>query len=960
MATNGDQSTPIQNTQRGGWWLLLLLLGGALAALCHEAFLPHRVHWSNDQPLGSLLDSSYQLPDVLLGHWSNLEWLGGSFPSSSPSISTLLLTFVGPHMFLKILLPFSMFLLGLGAWFFFRQSGFARPVCIVGALGAGLNMHYFSNGSWGLGTWAISAAMVFVALGIIVSPSIRPLWVKGALAGLAIGMIVMEGFDSGAIMTLYVGIFIIFYFLTTAPAVGKGIPKVLGVEALAVIFALLISSSTLYTLVGTQILGTGAEQNEAGKTDESALSAKWAFLKRLCGVDLGKAQWDFTTTFSLPKLETTRLFIPGLFGYRLQEYMTDTNKASAYWGKVGEDPHIDELESSDPQTRARSAASLGIQPEIQNVLAGDDLAAREQIMDQIRGFLQRRHTGSGDYTGVLVCLLALFGLFNSWRKINGPYSANERKFVWFWGIAALISLMAAWGRYSWLYQFIYHLPFINYFRNPIKFLHPLNICLIILSGYGLEALYRRYISGAAARAPNPPQSTTSWWQKADGFDKKWTIGTLLVLVASVIALLILSSSKGDLVRHLEHTGFSAELAPQIASFTVKEFVLYIVFFSASAGIVISVLSGIWTGRRAVWAWVFLGAIMILDLGHADLPWLRYYDYTKVYNMNPVVDFLRHQPWEHRVMSRLSPTGGYIPGEGNFVALCHWWLENDYMANNIESLEIDQAPRLPIIDGNMIGLFRPRSQEDWVSPLRLFRLTNTRYIFADARWTPIFNQVPEFKDSFRNVMLVDILPKREGEPIHDAGDLTVKTNDNGHIALIEFTKALPRAKLYANWQMADDAAALAKLNAPEFDPATTVLVATNTPIPQPAQAGADPGTVTITSYESKDVKLTANAKTPAVLLLNDRSADYWKVWVDQQPASILRCNYIMRGVFLPQGQHTIEFRFQPPLRWLYVSTSAFAVGLLLIGFVVFTQLTRRPAPVPAAGGKSSANQNRKAA
>ena len=42
---------------------------------------------------------------------------------------------------------------------------------------------------------------------------------------------------------------------------------------------------------------------------------------------------------------------------------------------------------------------------------------------------------------------------------------------------------------------------------------------------------------------------------------------------------------------------------------------------------------------------------------------------------------------------------------------------------------------------------------------------------------------------------------------------------------------------------------------------------------------------------------ANATTPAVLLLNDRITPEWRVWVDQKPAPLLRCNYLMRGVYL---------------------------------------------------------------
>ena len=36
-----------------------------------------------------------------------------------------------------------------------------------------------------------------------------------------------------------------------------------------------------------------------------------------------------------------------------------------------------------------------------------------------------------------------------------------------------------------------------------------------------------------------------------------------------------------------------------------------------------------------------------------------------------------------------------------------------------------------------------------------------------------------------------------------------------------------------------------------------------------------------------------------------------VTVDGQPAHLLRCNYIMRGVYLTPGRHSIEFRFRTP-------------------------------------------------
>jgi hypothetical protein len=917
MTIKGAQTAPKQYKQHSGLIVLLIVLGAALAALCHEGFLPHRVMWANDVPLGAMMDPSSQVPGTFFGHWGILYYIGGSAPSASPSFTTLLQWIFPPTIYLKIYAPLTMLFLGLGAGFFFRQLRFAPGVCVIGGLGAGLNMHFFSNACWGLGQWNIAAAMVFVALGFLVSPTVRPPWVKAAIAGLSVGMVVMEGYDVGAILSIYVGIFLVFYFLRMATTPVKGIPRTIGLGTVVVLFALLISCSTMYTLVGTQIKGSANHGDNAAER---------------------KAHWYFTTQWSFPKLETLRLMIPGLFGYRLQDYITDTNKASAYWGKIAEDPHVDDLESSNPQIRGEAAASLGLTPEIQTIMAGDDLNARQQIMDQIKGGLQRRHTGSGDYTGVLVCVLAFFGLFNSWRKLDSPYSENEKQLVWFWGIAALFSLMASWGRYSWVYQFVYHLPFLNNIRNPIKFLHALNICLIILSGYGLESLYRSYLAGATQRVG-------SWWQRISGFDKKWVVGTALVVLASLVGVLIVMSNKDDLVKYLEHNGFGEDMAPQMADFSIREIFLFIAFFVASAGVITAILSGVFSGSRAKWAWVALGVIMFLDLGRADQPWVRYYDYQYTYSLNPVTIFLRHEPWEHRVMSRFVPTGGYIPSEGNLPALCHWWLENDYLANNIESLELDQAPRLPDLDRNYIDNFSGISSTDLSGPVRLWRLTNTRYILADARLTEALNRLAEPKNSFRDVMLMDIVPKPGVTAIHDAGDLTVQTNDNGHVALIEFTKALPRAKLYSNWQVTDDAAALAELNSAAFDPEKTVLVAKDTPVAEkPTQPDADPGTVAITTYKPKEVKLDADAKTPAVLLLNDRTGDEWKVWVDDKPASVLRCNYIMRGVFVPEGHHTVDFRFQAPLQWLYVSFAAFFAGVLLVGYVIVSRFRRGPASV----------------
>jgi hypothetical protein len=111
-------------------------------------------------------------------------------------------------------------------------------------------------------------------------------------------------------------------------------------------------------------------------------------------------------------------------------------------------------------------------------------------------------------------------------------------------------------------------------------------------------------------------------------------------------------------------------------------------------------------------------------------------------------------------------------------------------------------------------------------------------------------------------------------------------------------------------------------------------------------------VSITDYKPKYIRLEADAKTPAVLLLNDRFDPDWHVLVDGATNSMLRCNYIMRGVLLTPGHHIVEFQFSPSLKTLYVSVSAIVIGIILAGYLIITRVPvetpaapRPPAPAP---------------
>lgn len=162
------------------------------------------------------------------------------------------------------------------------------------------------------------------------------------------------------------------------------------------------------------------------------------------------------------------------------------------------------------------------------------------------------------------------------------------------------------------------------------------------------------------------------------------------------------------------------------------------------------------------------------------------------------------------------------------------------------------------------------------------------------------------------------------------------SNDGDFVLLEYKNALPRAKLYSNWQTSDsDEATLNTLRSPSFDPQKTVVISKDTTVAAPAAPGTDAGTVKIEDYHPKYIKLQANANVPSVLLFNEHVASRWEVLVDKKAEPLLRCNYIMRGVHVDKGQHTVEFKYHGPKGPLSVTLAGWAFAIVMAGFVVAT-------------------------
>jgi len=166
-------------------------------------------------------------------------------------------------------------------------------------------------------------------------------------------------------------------------------------------------------------------------------------------------------------------------------------------------------------------------------------------------------------------------------------------------------------------------------------------------------------------------------------------------------------------------------------------------------------------------------------------------------------------------------------------------------------------------------------------------------------------------------------------------------------LFEVPNTLPRVKLYTQWQVSTNTQdTLKKLADKSFDPQNTVLIAE--PLTSPGVASNTTASATsaeIAKYAPKRIEIKASTTAPALLLVNDKFDPDWKVRVDGRPDKLLRANYVMRGVFLTPGAHTVILSFEPTLKWLYVSLAGIALGVVL-GLVLLGASLRNRRSNPA--------------
>jgi hypothetical protein len=154
----------------------------------------------------------------------------------------------------------------------------------------------------------------------------------------------------------------------------------------------------------------------------------------------------------------------------------------------------------------------------------------------------------------------------------------------------------------------------------------------------------------------------------------------------------------------------------------------------------------------------------------------------------------------------------------------------------------------------------------------------------------------------------------------------------------------RATVFTQWAVRDHDAALRAVARPSFDP-DAELVLEETPGSSAGIPSAG-GRATYTATSPSTARVDVQTDTDSVVLIRNVHDVHWRATVDGRPARLLRADYLMQAVKVPQGSHVIELRYEDPWIGRGMVASAVVLGGLAVAALVRRRRPRPPGQQPS--------------
>lgn len=452
------------------------------------------------------------------------------------------------------------------------------------------------------------------------------------------------------------------------------------------------------------------------------------------------------------------------------------------------------------------------------------------------------------YLGIGAIVMACMALY---------YPRNRKIYFAIW--ITILGLFLATGKYNVLFPYLVRFfPGFSFFRGHAKFIYLYGFGMSILTGYGVEYLFRLSEKKSVVR-----------------FLSRWIIVGAIIGISSISffhsedisplwkRILTFSFIEGERYDGILPSNFTASDFMN-AYTTMQENMSLSLFFLGL------ILTGIYVStKKKRLSKMILTLTICMDLFIFGQKYIVSFDRKNVEGEETYLKFLKRDkslfrigeiiptPLNKNIYHRLFSVGGYA---GNILSRYN--------------LFINLAQGLPL-DNMGFALFLK-------SHSYLMNGLNLKYILS-----PSFKRVshPAFK------------------LVYEDGNMSIYENKN----------FLPRAYLvHKVVVMKSEADVLKAMASREFNYLKQAIIEDKYIQEEPMPVSAD-GKVTITRYRPNEIWVDINSAADSFLVLADVYYPGWNVYIDGKKDKIYQTDYIFRGVNISAGNHKVLFRYEP---WSY--------------------------------------------
>ena len=453
---------------------------------------------------------------------------------------------------------------------------------------------------------------------------------------------------------------------------------------------------------------------------------------------------------------------------------------------------------------------------------------------------------------------------------------KRNKYTWaIFGVTAFAFLFAL-GRYTPFYYVIYHtIPFFKLFRGPGKMLFMYIFSMSILAGIGSSSLFERIKKKQAV--------ILNWIKRLLIISLIFStliLGLVLLNKGSIMnvgeSMIRQQYGEGDKLHELDYYLNRVEL---IYRSTIKN-VAFVSFLLLCSILLLNYKLKNPRKIKLRYFKIALVLFIILDLFFYAVPKIEYVkDSEEIFVKNDLIIFLEKDDSLYRIMDTtrgldqeltirngIQKVGGY-----DNVLLSEY---NEFM--NLLTGDKDKVLHIE----HSLGFDELNATK--IKNYKILDLLNVRYIFAEERLE---------NDNLKLVYNATVYINR-WDVYRD-----VKVYENKEV--------LPRAYIVRNAKIVDEDNILEEIL--KINPKQEVI------IEQEHKHLQNPGEfkeAEIVFYSPNKITINVSLDNPGFLVLSEIYYPGWKAYDNGKKVKVLKANYILRAIYLEEGEHMVEFRYDP--------------------------------------------------